>query len=354
MYKNILGPESTSADITMRCILAVPRSGSTFVHIFLHVYNALLNKQPITDQDLIYDGLDEVVVNGARIITDHAECPGFRAIAKPEKLAQWDALCDSKPVSYFLGKPPSEFTSDFVQNSAFLSTKMVFLFRNPLDQVLSLFKYCTSSKQSDFPKVDLDAFIHNEHMFNLYIKLFYPFHIVRQHHPDMLLCIPYEQLLTDKYNILRHMLAHLGIIFDQDAFARALELTSMESLQCVEQRLGRSLRGGEGDKHIRSGKTGLWKDHMSLELVQYIEEHLNQFSLSLNMFIIDEKSDAKFDIANDSVPVTVPGTLTLGKNSFGWLWILQQLTSEFEIQDETRIDPKQNQYQLVIYSKPRV
>ncbi len=312
MYKGILGPDSASDNIALRCILAVPRSGSTFVHIFFQVYSRLLNKEPITDQNLFYQGSEDISVNGAHIITNHCECPGFRDIVDPENFTKWDALCNSEPISNLLGDPPKEFTSDYPRSPVFLRSKMVFLFRNPLDQLLSLFVYFNRNDNRDTYKSDLEIFIRDGHFIDWFIKVLYPFHVVRRQRPDMFLFVPYEQLMADKPNVLRRMLTHLGLPFDQTAFTTALELTRIEALQAVETRLGRGLRGGERQKHIRSGKTGLWQNYMSLELVQYIEERLNRFGLSLKMFTLAEELEPQFAFLADPLPAPAPVAFRLG------------------------------------------
>jgi len=93
------------------------------------------------------------------------------------------------------------------------------------------------------------------------------------------LLIKYEDMLFDDIKIFRKILEYLnnttGLLFDQSKMLKAIENTSFEKLQNQEKKFGFN-EHTKSTLFFRNGKIGDWKGKLSLKQVKRIEEGFNK------------------------------------------------------------------------------
>lgn len=309
MYQEIIGPNQLNSNVERAYLLSMVKSGSTWLFAFFRIYARLCKEQEIDHKilaELVRSYNDMLQFNSTELMMGYGECPGFDKTLGTTKRFRWNKLCSNMPLTNFTG--PNNDTFELFKDSDlnFAHSKIVFVFRNPLDQLLSFFKHGADLPRDDqqggfntstFDEKKFEDFIFAPYGLEYFIKHFYTFHIVRQQYPDAILFVPYEKLMNDKSMTVSRILNHLGLMFNPVAFEHALSITSIENMRQLEDESGCNLKHATKtrSRHIRNGGVGVWQTVMSPELVQRIENKLNEFDLSLNMFYIAYELDAKFD-----------------------------------------------------------
>ncbi len=320
MYNHIVGPDQVNEKISHAYIWVMPKSGTVFISIFMNVYSELLNTKYPTDKELQYSYPKISLFGKTEFVVEHAECPGYiEAETDPHMLSLWKNLSYNDPnwagnvsrkKQLSLIMAPAANKNLGGNDKKFLSRcKIVFIYRNFLDQMISWFKHQrgympdnhSSKPGSSISKAELERFIFDKGALVNCIKLFYSYHVVSKKYPDMILFVPYEEIITNKEVALRRIINHLGIQYNEKAFLKAIQLTSMENMKALENRLGHALLNNQkipSPSHIRNGGIGVWQSQMTPEMVQKIEIFMKQFGLSLNIFYLTDNLDPKFDFLN--------------------------------------------------------
>lgn len=141
--------------------------------------------------------------------------------------------------------------------------RIAFVYRNPLDQAASYFRYCQDHKDltySVFKGRPLTSVPFQAYLFELalpsYAKQFISFQVMAARHPTLVRLIPYERLTAKPVEVLASILDHLSRMpRDWPMLEAAVRLARREHMKAIEKELGRSLdgtRNGHGS-HIRSG-----------------------------------------------------------------------------------------------------
>lgn len=148
---------------------------------------------------------------------------------------------------------------------------LALVYRNPLSQAASYFRYCVSHANPTYntykgrPLVDVPF---RDYLFDSalpsYAKKFVSFQAMAARHPGRVRLVPYEHLLARPEEVLRGLLDHLSGTSggDRPNLPRALRLARREHLRAIEVELGHSLdrtRTANGS-HIRQGDLGLRLD----------------------------------------------------------------------------------------------
>ena len=177
---------------------------------------------------------------------------------------------------------------EFIRNS-----KIIFLYRNPLDFIVSYYFYkkdrlnvnvhhriVNTDSPNEIPSIDygLDYFTW------AYSKI-----KNRLSNKNNVLKICYENLLRKPITTMEAVLSFLQIDIHNDKIERAVEFSSKKYIIKEEEKLGHPIHAPEGKKNsfIRSGKIGNWKEHFSSDNLKYIEMRLNNNGIRLDEFIIE-------------------------------------------------------------------
>jgi hypothetical protein len=122
--------------------------------------------------------------------------------------------------------------------------------------------------------------------------------------PEMILFVPYEELITNKEEALSRIINHLRILYNEKDFFKAIKLTSIDNMRALEKRMGHALLSNQkvpSESHIRNGGIGVWQSYLTPQTVLKIENQMNQFGLSLKMFYLAKKLEPQFNfLATDN------------------------------------------------------
>lgn len=197
---------------------------------------------------------------------------------------------------------------DFFRNATpeiLREVKTVFVYRNPLDQMVSHFKH-TKSFPADVDLNDneraqlndLAKFMLQEGALDSYIKLYLTFHLMQTQN-DNLLFVAYEDLMRDPGHNIQRIMQHLDIPYDPSTFNDALNLSAKQNMRALETKLKHGLLAVNNEtlhisRHVRNGDIGVWQQYLEPETVQQVEDRLQTFGLSLSMFDLADTLDPKF------------------------------------------------------------
>lgn len=304
MYRNIIPAAESNSSVTHACVWVLPKSGTIHLRIFFHVYNKLLCDEPITDADLVLNEANKKLFAKEYFVVEHAEFDGFQNLdVDPEKVHLWKKLQYGLNIPWEMEDERSKtllFRLRTEPRTFLPQCKIVFIYRNPLDQMVSYYNHFRALPPNsltwriDMQRLTIGDFIFKHDALDSYIRMFYTFHIAKKHYPDLIMFVPYEEMIAKRNATMKKILRHLQIPFNDKAFAAALSLTSIDNLRQVENRLHRDLINPNPDvRHIRNGGVGVWKNYLSEDQVQAIEVRLNEFDLSLDMFNASPEIHAK-------------------------------------------------------------
>lgn len=221
-------------------------------------------------------------VNGTladdHLFIGHTVCPGFTG----SDVAWWDATPFHVPgYDYFhegmnyrytpIDLAPYRYTPVRVRALERSARRgrarpIVLIYRNPLDQALSYFRYGQSHKDATYNSFHgrpLTAMAFRDYLLESalpsYAKQFISFQTLAERHPLQVRLIPYERLIADPVGVLAIVLDHLaGMAERRSWLADAVWLARREHMKAIEAELGRSLDGTRIDRgsHISQVNPG--------------------------------------------------------------------------------------------------
>ncbi|MFP6729110.1 MAG: sulfotransferase domain-containing protein [Alphaproteobacteria bacterium] len=286
---------------TVALIATMPRSGTWMSFYFLEFLDLYLS-----GRTTLNTRLDLEVYHALRLgkVHIHTTCPGFVEHCQGPVRSAWDALSFYNPgYDYGYGRfiAGNEAVFSPLKNPAI---RIVYIYRNPLDQCVSFFRHTAKHRQdstrtfidgdgAEIKIADARDFLRRVGM-EAYIKQYLTFHVMNERCAGNLLMLPYERMVRDRDGSFRALLAFLGCALDSDeaeaCFQKALNSSSASSLRNLEKSLGASLgrdQSDAGESHIRGGKIGKWKQYYDEADVEFAEQALSAFGLSLDGFEIE-------------------------------------------------------------------
>jgi hypothetical protein len=129
--------------------------------------------------------------------------------------------------------------------------RIVFVYRNPLSQATSFFRYCQNHADPTYSVINgrpLSGVPFQSFLFDLalpsYAKQFISYQMMAAHYPTLVRLVRYERLMAKPIEVLASILDHLsGTQRDWPMLENALWLARAEHLKAIEKELGRSLDG---------------------------------------------------------------------------------------------------------------
>ncbi|MCL2926303.1 MAG: tetratricopeptide repeat protein, partial [Trichodesmium sp. MAG_R04] len=290
----------------VKLIATVPRSGTNFIQYFLHYYNAILKFGYVPDEILDSSGKPFVEMDGIdginSIIVGHTYFPGVDITCPHSIYFQYEKLPYE---SYY--DPIKPIVQQHIKSICPLINKdarIVFIYRNPLDQVISIRKQLRNSAITRDDKV-LVTLLQDESKFYekfllMYTKLYWSFRIGKHFFPDNVCFIQYERLFDDTTVTLHQILEYLGHNIEPywEEFEKAVQLTKPENMKNIEKRIGHSLannrrEGYKTESHIRRGKPGEWQDVYGSDWLEKETPYLKSLGLEPDEFIFSLDSPGK-------------------------------------------------------------
>lgn len=146
------------------------------------------------------------------------------------------------------------------------SRPIVLVYRNPLDQAVSYFRYSQNHKDATYNSAGdrpLTTVTLRDYLFDSalpsYAKQFVSFQALAERYPAQVRLVPYERLMAQPVDIMACILDHLsGMPRMWPALAEAVWLARREHMKAIEEELGRSLDGTRIDRgsHISQVSPG--------------------------------------------------------------------------------------------------
>lgn len=244
----------------------------------------------------------------------HTVCPGFSDLATksdwwqqtPFHVAGYDYFHEGMNYLY----TPVELSSyrytpvsvPTLEHSAAKGSnlRIVFIYRNPIDQAASYYRYCQDHKDpayNIFRGRPLSTVPFVEYLFEgalpSYVKQFTSFQAMAARHPHLVRLMPYERVMDDPLGAMTVILNHLsGAPRQRLELADAVWLARSEHMNAIEKELGRSLDGtrngglshmratnarlldGRVDEATRDKAIVLMRDHgIDLDLIEWPATH---------------------------------------------------------------------------------
>ena len=296
---------------TVGFIGTMPRSGTWYVSLFFDAYSKMLKRNTIemsTSRPIIRANVGLGVQYLAVI---HAVCPGFRRNCGPRHEA-WETLTffeDGYDVlaQWMTGEEKEQLDVEekwirdyetLVDPGLNAHACIIYLYRNPLDQVVSVLRHGLNSTK-DTLREYLTRFSGPRDFFfydglDAYIKQYFTYKYMKGLFPYNLMLVTYEQLMRNPESVFSAMLDFLGHDMThpkhKTIMKLALGLASKDSVRKIEQQVGASLAGDQIDpqaSHIKDSAIGKWKKYFSQQDVKRLEVHLERFDIAMDEFIFE-------------------------------------------------------------------
>jgi Sulfotransferase domain len=213
-----------------------------------------------------------------RLFIGHTVCPGFAA----SDVDWWQATPFHVPgYDYFHEGMNYRYTPTDLAEYRYTPVRVrtmercarrgrgrpiVLVYRNPVDQAVSYFRYSQNHKDMAYNSVGgrpLAAIALRDYLLDSalpsYAKQFISFQALSERYPSQVRLVPYERLMAQPVNVLAGILDHLsGAPRLWPSLGDAVWLARREHMKAVEKELGRSLDGTRIDRgsHISQVSPG--------------------------------------------------------------------------------------------------
>ena len=290
-------------------ICTMPKSGTWYCHYFFHFLSHLCagNKNvPLRPREGAFPlpnlGLDGFVVC-------HAECPSFPAYDGPLR-ARWEAL-------QYHTEGYNWAAQGFVQCPQFLTqhnsqAKLVYLYRNPLDQTVSFFEHGQKHKDKNvlarpndrgedagsadglalLPISPNDFFF--SHNFDSFLKQYLSWKLSEKIFPNQIKMVSYEDLVRKPTDAFASIVDFMGVNQKGHEFSEhiegALKLSSKDNIRKYENWMGQSLGRDQTDpnsRHVRDGNIGKWRQHFDEADFKRMCEMFSEWDVSPSEFVFE-------------------------------------------------------------------
>ncbi len=310
-------PENRNVNIKQHkpkvCIIStIPRSGTWSMQYFWAVYNAL------NESSDYFDPFGPFIMRlgglGADLfVVAHLFCPDYKkhlSLDLKEKLVGTSAA----------NAPGYDWASDHIISHNWLDVcnplrndhaKIVFVYRNPLDQITSYARRLwndSARKQKDPKSITFLLDKHGKRIYvdsvNQFIRLggaasyfrsFMTYYIMKDRLADKLMFVKYEDIVrsreTKLVEIAHFLLDDVGVCnIDEKNLQLAANMTRIENLKKIETLTGKGISHHEGSpkgQHIFNGSIGQWKEALKDDDVDYVLSYLDAFDIPRNYFTFE-------------------------------------------------------------------
>jgi len=278
----------------------MPRSGTNFITYFFNYFHmalsGTLNYKNLMPIEVVKGGWSASMHDSLDFrwfLVSHNYCPGFESLCTNSLRKKWNNSIkekyDNNDMNYiFL----IEKFRNILYPNLNENVKIIFLYRNPLDQIISLSKHF-KNHIAPLENSGLDNKESILLLVNQYLKMYISYDYMKKQYPDNIKMLSYEKLVKNPKEelsaILKYYSFDLSIDNRMELFEKTLELVTPEALRKLELKMGKTLAGDQKsssskESHMRGGKTGTWKEFFSEDELYLIEKRFNEFNLTLNQF----------------------------------------------------------------------
>ena len=174
------------------------------------------------------------------------------------------------------------------QNPHWNNSKVLHIYRNPLDFVVSTYYYVYEYRTSRVGTMANPVDVMDNHL-EAYADVYRSFREAARSGNRHLLRVSYEDLVTYPAATFRIILRWLGLEADISLVGQATQLSSMESIRKLEDRDGPidPVIDTPGGHFVRDGSIGQWKKYFQPEDVDLARSKLASFGVSLDEFTLE-------------------------------------------------------------------
>jgi len=273
----------------MSIICTIPRSGTNLLYYFFKYLELfalapeLLGKPDSEIFSKFKDKSDYELV-GKSLIIGHGHCPGYEKNVSNPWHQQWSKLPDSN--NWFNALSTHKFNDkanfDFHKNH---ELKVVFVYRNPYDCLLSLYDHLQEHKNYNLVNKSLDDFAID--VFPNYIKSYISFREMKLKFKDNILLVSYEDLVEERKEYFSEICQFISIDIQDNfdsAFEQAYEYTDISKMKSLEKFMGQTLAGDQkqydpSKSHIRAINRTEERGNFSEKSKSYISAMMKKFNI---------------------------------------------------------------------------
>lgn len=174
--------------------------------------------------------------------------------------------------------------------------KVVFIYRNPLDQAVSLYDHSyAKGKKFKFHKVHAKYYGDCKSPFDLamnsiptYTTLYVSNMRFGEKFPQKTLSYSYEYAQKEPFKCAGSMMEHLFGTLDADKLRKALNSCSIPKMKTKESQdhrtLGGDLKFTPGTSHMDDGRVGKWKDRFTFDEVEKVKKAYLPYGIDISQF----------------------------------------------------------------------
>lgn len=297
---------SLTAGSRIGVIATIPRSGTWALQYLMGTFDSLIkNTARANPFDIAFSHLPEIGLDLLSI--GHHYCPGLARIGG-QRYRQWQALAREPLPGWDWASSFLARYAEYLDPDSRASVRIVIVYRNPLDQAVSFCRqmlqpfnshYAGAIRADDGVRVDVgnvSEFLRRVGAAN-YVRYFISYWWGRELWNERLKFVRYEDLIYQREETLESLITFLrGPLnaAEQDAFRRALELTSARALRELESQRNRSIGDpgerahGTNHRHIMDGRAGTWREVLRPEDAEFCRTILAEWNIPLEAFRFDE------------------------------------------------------------------
>lgn len=254
---------------------SIQKSGTNYLRLILTNYFFNINRKKETWKEINYDTMHFTVFPNVRNHVFEAQCEYIPPQNKIKKNKGY--------YSDFMYDHGSDLDSMHYIKPA----KLILLYRNPLDHLVSIFYYKFKNRPGQESKYEHPRDLISKRIPG-YAKKFDLMTRLNTHNADVM--ISYEELKLNPEETIVKLLNFLNIHVMQDLIRFSLEASSINKVKEDEKKRGEPIHSSKHGLHgsfVRSGAIGDWKNYFSEQDIFQIRNILTQHNIDLNQFILE-------------------------------------------------------------------
>ena len=234
----------------MPIICTIPRSGTNLIYYFfryLELFSLDLGLNSKSDEEIFsnFKSKSDYKLVGKSLIVGHGYCPGYESNISNQWHAKWSELPNSD--NWFNALSTYNFSNNPQYNFATnKNLKVVFVYRNPYDCLLSLYDHLQEHKNYNLANKSFDSFV--VEVLPHYIKSYVSFREMKAKYEENILLIKYENLIKERENYLRKICKFISLDLEDNfnsAFDNAYEYTDISKMKLLERFMQQTLAGDQ-------------------------------------------------------------------------------------------------------------
>ena len=257
-------------------LASYPKSGNTWLRMFLKSYYQK-SKSEFKLEDTVYDDFQSKGFPSLSILKHfNIDYYKFSEIVK-----NWELMQDYINLNNRINFVKTHNSMCTIGPYKFTSKKNtvggIYLVRDPRDVLVSYSHHVGLNYETAFKHMSSsDNYESTEtHKISLLGSWADHYNSWKNYKSNKVLIIKYEDMVSDEFNTFYKIINYLNQIADteinEDKLREALKKTKFDELQKMEKKQG-FIEKGKGKLFFRKGKTGSWKDELSVNLIKKVEK----------------------------------------------------------------------------------